>query len=154
MLAIVSSMIGTTLAKQVLEAMSDQQYRRWANGIITAIADTSIGLALRSQLRPGLTHRTAQLNVEVSSDMESALAQVRQIATRGGGYVSASNTHVERVNDQDRMVAGGQAARQAVSERAVCVDLKLDQLASVQVDRDRDRARDRRPRRMARASGR
>ena len=37
-LAIVSSMIGTTLAKRVLEAMSDQQYRRWANGIITAIA--------------------------------------------------------------------------------------------------------------------
>jgi uncharacterized protein (TIGR00369 family) len=32
-------------------------------GIITAIADTAIGLALRSQLRPGLTHRTAQLNV-------------------------------------------------------------------------------------------
>ena len=32
-------------------------------GIITAIADTSIGLALRSQLRSGLTHRTAQLNV-------------------------------------------------------------------------------------------
>jgi uncharacterized protein (TIGR00369 family) len=32
-------------------------------GIITAIADTSIGLALRSSLRPGLTHRTAQLNV-------------------------------------------------------------------------------------------
>jgi uncharacterized protein (TIGR00369 family) len=32
-------------------------------GIITAIADSSIGLALRSKLRPGLTHRTAQLNV-------------------------------------------------------------------------------------------
>jgi len=32
-------------------------------GIITAIADTAIGLALRSQLRAGLTHRTAQLNV-------------------------------------------------------------------------------------------
>jgi uncharacterized protein (TIGR00369 family) len=32
-------------------------------GIITAMADTAIGLALRSQLRPGLTHRTAQLNV-------------------------------------------------------------------------------------------
>jgi uncharacterized protein (TIGR00369 family) len=32
-------------------------------GIITALADTSIGLALRSQLNPGLTHRTAQLNV-------------------------------------------------------------------------------------------
>jgi uncharacterized membrane protein YfcA len=37
-LAIASSMIGTTLAKRVLEAISDQQYRRWANGIITAIA--------------------------------------------------------------------------------------------------------------------
>jgi uncharacterized protein (TIGR00369 family) len=32
-------------------------------GIITALADTAIGLALRSQLRAGLTHRTAQLNV-------------------------------------------------------------------------------------------
>ena len=27
-------------------------------GLITALADTSIGLALRSKLRPGLTHRT------------------------------------------------------------------------------------------------
>jgi uncharacterized protein (TIGR00369 family) len=32
-------------------------------GIITALADTSIGLAIRSQLDTGLTHRTAQLNV-------------------------------------------------------------------------------------------
>jgi uncharacterized protein (TIGR00369 family) len=32
-------------------------------GIITAIADTSIGLALRSRLPAGNTHRTAQLNV-------------------------------------------------------------------------------------------
>jgi acyl-CoA thioesterase len=32
-------------------------------GIITALADTAIGLALRSRLRSGLTHRTAQLNV-------------------------------------------------------------------------------------------
>jgi uncharacterized protein (TIGR00369 family) len=32
-------------------------------GIISALADTSIGLALRSRLRPGFTHRTAQLNV-------------------------------------------------------------------------------------------
>jgi uncharacterized membrane protein YfcA len=37
-LAIISSMIGTTLAKRVLEAMSDQQYRRWANAIIVTIA--------------------------------------------------------------------------------------------------------------------
>lgn len=32
-------------------------------GIIATLADTAIGLAVRSQLRAGLTHRTAQLNV-------------------------------------------------------------------------------------------
>ena len=32
-------------------------------GIISAMADTSIGLALRSKLPAGVTHRTAQLNV-------------------------------------------------------------------------------------------
>ena len=32
-------------------------------GIISALADTSIGLALRSRLPAGFTHRTAQLNV-------------------------------------------------------------------------------------------
>jgi Domain of unknown function (DUF4349) len=58
-----------------------------------------------AQILDRMVIRTAQLTVEVSADMESALAQARQIATRGGGYVSASNTHVEKVNDQDRMVA-------------------------------------------------
>jgi uncharacterized protein len=37
-LAILSSMIGTSLAKYVLDAMSDQQFRSWAQHIITAIA--------------------------------------------------------------------------------------------------------------------
>jgi uncharacterized protein (TIGR00369 family) len=32
-------------------------------GIISALADSAIGLALRSQLRSGMTHRTAQLDV-------------------------------------------------------------------------------------------
>jgi uncharacterized protein (TIGR00369 family) len=32
-------------------------------GVVAALADSAIGLALRSRLRPGLTHRTAQLNV-------------------------------------------------------------------------------------------
>jgi uncharacterized protein len=31
-------MIGTTLAAKILLAMTDQQYRSWANRIITAIA--------------------------------------------------------------------------------------------------------------------
>ena len=37
-LAVISSMVGTTLATKVLEAMTDQQFRSWANRIITCIA--------------------------------------------------------------------------------------------------------------------
>ena len=36
--AIAASMLGTTLSRRVLEAMSDQQFRRWANRIITTVA--------------------------------------------------------------------------------------------------------------------
>jgi uncharacterized membrane protein YfcA len=36
--AVLASVLGTTLAKRYLEAMSDQQYRTWASRIITAIA--------------------------------------------------------------------------------------------------------------------
>jgi hypothetical protein len=57
-----------------------------------------------AQVLDRMVLRTAQLTVQVT-DMESALAQARQIATRGGGFVSASNTRVEKVGDQDRMVA-------------------------------------------------
>jgi acyl-CoA thioesterase len=39
-------------------------------GIIAAVADTAIGLALRSVLPPGHTHRTAQLNVHFLSKGE------------------------------------------------------------------------------------
>ena len=41
-------------------------------GIIAAIADTAIGLALRSMLKPGFTHRTAQLNVHFVSKGEGS----------------------------------------------------------------------------------
>ena len=36
--AIAASMLGTTLARRLLEAMSDQQFRTWANRLITTIA--------------------------------------------------------------------------------------------------------------------
>ena len=36
--AVAASMVGTTLSRRVLEAMSDQQFRRWANHIITTVA--------------------------------------------------------------------------------------------------------------------
>ena len=64
----------------------------------STIADTS------AQVLGRMVIRTAQLNLEVQ-DMESALSQVRAIATRAGGFVSASDTHVEKVNDKDNMVA-------------------------------------------------
>ncbi len=41
-------------------------------GMIAAIADTAIGLALRSMLKPGFTHRTAQLNVHFVSKGEGS----------------------------------------------------------------------------------
>src|SRR5947209_3290191 len=37
-LAIAASMLGTTLAARVLERMSDAQFRRWSNRIITAVS--------------------------------------------------------------------------------------------------------------------
>jgi uncharacterized protein len=37
-LAVVCSMLGTTAARRLLEAMTDLQFRRWANRLITAIA--------------------------------------------------------------------------------------------------------------------
>jgi hypothetical protein len=64
-----------------------------------AVADTTAAQSLDR-----MVIRTAQLTVEVQ-DMEQALARARQIASAGGGIVSASNTHIEKVNDQDRMVA-------------------------------------------------
>lgn len=48
--------------------------------------------------------RTAQLAIEVT-DVEPALAQVRQIAQQGGGFVSGSTTRVEKVNDTERTIA-------------------------------------------------
>jgi uncharacterized membrane protein YfcA len=38
LVAIAASMLGTTLSRRVLEAMSDQQFRRWANHLITTVA--------------------------------------------------------------------------------------------------------------------
>jgi uncharacterized protein len=33
-----ASMLGTTLARRILEAMSEQQFRTWANRLITTVA--------------------------------------------------------------------------------------------------------------------
>lgn len=36
--AVAASMLGTTLARRILEAMSEQQFRTWANRLITTVA--------------------------------------------------------------------------------------------------------------------
>ena len=38
LVAVAASMLGATLSRRVLEAMSDQQFRRWANRLITTVA--------------------------------------------------------------------------------------------------------------------
>jgi uncharacterized membrane protein YfcA len=38
LVAISASMLGTTLARRILEAMSEQQFRTWANRLITTVA--------------------------------------------------------------------------------------------------------------------
>jgi Domain of unknown function (DUF4349) len=58
----------------------------------------------QSQTFDRMVIRTAQISLEVT-DMEQALSQVRQIAQQGGGIVSASNTRVERIDDQERTIA-------------------------------------------------
>jgi uncharacterized protein (TIGR00369 family) len=40
-------------------------------GVISSVADAAIGLALRSKLAPGFTHRTAQLDVHFLAKSES-----------------------------------------------------------------------------------
>ncbi|MBV8715514.1 MAG: DUF4349 domain-containing protein [Chloroflexi bacterium] len=64
----------------------------------STVADTS------AQVLDRMVIRTAQLTIEVQ-EMETGLAQVRAIASRAGGFVSASDTHVENVNGHDNMVA-------------------------------------------------
>jgi hypothetical protein len=77
---------------------ADAQRSLAAPSQASALPDTS------AQVLDRMVIRTAQLTIEVA-DMEQALAQARAIAARSGGFVSASNTHIEKVNDQDRMVA-------------------------------------------------
>lgn len=53
-LAIAASMIGTSLAARVLEAMSDVQFRLWANRIITVIASYYVVDGTYLMLSPAL----------------------------------------------------------------------------------------------------
>ena len=52
-LAIVASMIGTSLARPILDRLTDTQYRRWAVHIITMIAVAYLAQGSYLLLRPG-----------------------------------------------------------------------------------------------------
>lgn len=66
--------------------------------------------------------RTAQLTIEVAS-VDKTLALVRDIAARGDGFVSNSNTRIERVNDQSRTVAD-----LTLQVRSIAVDSVISEL--------------------------
>jgi Domain of unknown function (DUF4349) len=85
-------------------AASTDAVRSAAAPANSGAAASTVAETTAAQSLDRMVIRTAQLTVEVAN-MEQALAQARQIASRGGGIVSASNTHIEKVNDQDRMVA-------------------------------------------------
>ena len=72
-------------------------------GIITAMADTSIGLALRSRLRPGLTHRTAQLNVHFLAKGAGTVLISRGRALHLGQRMGYGESEV--MDDEGRLLA-------------------------------------------------
>jgi uncharacterized protein (TIGR00369 family) len=72
-------------------------------GIITALADTAIGLALRSQLRPGLTHRTAQLNVHFLAKGEGNRLVGRGRSIHLGQRMGYGESEV--LDGEDRLIA-------------------------------------------------
>ena len=53
-LAVLASMLGTTLARRLLEALTDQQYRRWANRFIVAISSFYLAQGTLLLMRPFL----------------------------------------------------------------------------------------------------
>jgi uncharacterized protein (TIGR00369 family) len=72
-------------------------------GIITALADTAIGLALRSQLRAGLTHRTAQLNVHFLAKGEGTRLVGRGQAVHLGQRMGYGESEV--LDGEGRLIA-------------------------------------------------
>ena len=53
-LAVLASMLGTTLARRLLEALTDQQYRRWANRFIVGISSFYLAQGALLLARPFL----------------------------------------------------------------------------------------------------
>jgi len=76
-----------------------------------------------AQILDRMVIRTAQLTLEVG-DIEHALAQVRQIATNAGGFVSASDTHVDSSSGTSHMIADLTLQIRSDSTDSVISDLR------------------------------
>ena len=76
-------------------------------GVISLLADTAIGLALRSRLRPGLTHRTAQLNVHFLRHSERGRLVGIGRAVHSGKRMGYGEAEVR--DDQDELLARASA---------------------------------------------
>lgn len=72
-------------------------------GMIATLADTAIGLAVRSMLPPGLTHRTAQLNVHYLTKGEGARLTGNGRALHVGNRMGYGEGEV--VDEQGRLLA-------------------------------------------------
>jgi len=79
-LAVVSSMIGTSLGKQILERLSDLQFLTWSNRIVTTIATYYVGYGLV------LLAGVAKVDVAEPGAPE-AVADVQEEALRWGNDV-------------------------------------------------------------------
>ena len=72
-------------------------------GMIATLADTAIGLAIRSALPPDQTHRTAQLNVHFLSKVEGGRVRALGRTVRVGGRMAYGEGDV--VDEEGELVA-------------------------------------------------
>ncbi|MGH2740419.1 MAG: PaaI family thioesterase [Actinomycetota bacterium] len=102
--------VGGGEAEIVMELDEDRHFnpqRIVHGGIISAVADTAIGLALRSKLRPGFSHRTAQLNVHFLSKGEGNRLVARGRAVHLGRRMGYGEAEV--YDETDRLLARASA---------------------------------------------
>lgn len=76
-------------------------------GVISTLADTATGLAVRSMLKPGLTHRTAQLSVNYLAKVEGGRLLARGRAVHVGAKMGYGEADI--VDGSGRLVARANA---------------------------------------------
>lgn len=76
-------------------------------GVISTVADTAIGLAVRSMLEPGLTHRTAHLSVNYLAKVEGGKLTGRGRALHTGSKMGYGEADV--IDGSGKLVARADA---------------------------------------------